>query len=179
MTIIEVIAAQTPVFIETIVPQDPTLITTTDFRSVPQGINLTASGNGDSYLADDGLYKTITASGASSLINTYTASTAIGGHIVVYQTDSGIDIASSNSVSHASRVIGVTNSAVEVNSNVPVTLSGELVEPTWAFNSGFPVFLSINGTLTQTPPTVGFILQVGVAISPTKLLISIKLPIIL
>ena len=49
--------------IEVIVPQNPTLITTTDFRSVPQGITLTASGNGSSYLSNDGTYKVISGGG--------------------------------------------------------------------------------------------------------------------
>lgn len=149
------------------------------FRSVPQGIDLTASGDGDNYLSDDGTYKPVSASSSNSVVGTYLASEAIGGHIVVYQTASGVAIASSSSVAHASRILGLTNSAVSLGANVPVTLSGELIEPTWTFTEGLPIYLSVNGTLTQTPPSSGFILQMGVAVSPTKVSVSIKLPIIL
>lgn len=179
MTIIEVITEEPQTIVEVITEQPLTPVEINSFRSVPVGINLTTSGDGDSYLSDDGTYKSISASSTNSVIGQYTASEAIGGHIVVYQTAGGVAIASSDSTSHANRILGITNSAVSLGANVPVTLSGELTEPTWTFTEGLPVYLSVNGTLTQTPPTSGFILQMGVAVSPTKISVSIKLPIIL
>jgi len=41
-----------------------------------------------------------------------------------------------------------------------------------------PVFLSTNGLLTQVAPITGFLLILGVPTAPTKLLISIKQPIV-
>ena len=164
----------------TVISQQPlTTEQVNSFRSVPQGINLTSSGDGDNYLSDDGTYKPVSASSSTSIVGSYTASEAIGGHIVVYQTSSGLAIASSSSVAHANRILGITNGAVTLGADTPVTLSGELIEPTWTFTEGLPVYLSVNGTLTQIPPVTGFILQMGVAVSPTKIAVSIKLPIIL
>jgi hypothetical protein len=44
---------------------------------------------------------------------------------------------------------------------------------------GDPLYLSINGVLTQTAPTTGFHQQVGIATTATRVLIGIKQPIIL
>lgn len=178
MTIIEVIS-QPPTQMVVASQQPITSEQVNSFRSVPQGIDLILSGSGYNYLSDDGTYKPVSASSSNSVVGNYLASEAIGGHIVVYQTASGLAIASSNSVVHASRILGLTNSAVASGFSVPVTLSGELTESTWTFTEGLPVYLSVNGTITQSIPSSGFILQMGVAVSPVKILVSIKLPIIL
>jgi hypothetical protein len=49
----------------TVISQQPlTTEQINSFRSVPQGINLTFSGDGTHYLADDGTYKGVVAAAA-------------------------------------------------------------------------------------------------------------------
>jgi len=79
--------------------------------------------------------------------------------------------ADNTNVTHANRVIGITQGAASIGANVTVQVSGEL--------SGFsglslgPVYLSTNGTLTQTIPTTGILQQLGIAINPTTIIIYI------
>lgn len=80
---------------------------------------------------------------------------------------------------HVSNVLGVSINAVTDNTYVTIRSSGFLEDAAWNWTSYEPVFLGANGALTQTPPTVGFLLIVATVISPTKLLINIKEPIVL
>lgn len=87
-TIVEVITQQPTVTVEIISQQALTTVETNSFRSVPLGVNLTASGNGLSYLSNDGTYKTVTVSqtnsdwnstsGVSQILNKPSLGTASG-----------------------------------------------------------------------------------------------------
>lgn len=86
MTIIEVITEEPQTIIEVITEQPLTPVEINSFRSVPVGINLTASGDGDNYLSDDGTYKPVSGSqvnsdwnsvsGVSQILNKPTLGTA-------------------------------------------------------------------------------------------------------
>lgn len=115
----------------------------------------------------------------SANVSLYTAAVSISGHTPVIATASGVIPASSSNVSHSSVVIGVSNGACIAGALCSVVTSGDIVEPSWSWIAGGAVYLSSNGTLTQTAPTTGFILQVGVAVLPTKIIVGIRLPIIL
>lgn len=100
----------------------------------------------------------------------------IGGHRVVKITPTGCDYADSSNISDLGKVIGMTDSAFSANTNVKIFTQKEITEPSWAWTLG-PVYLSTNGLLTQIIPTTGFIQQVGIALSSTKLLLSLQPPI--
>ena len=164
----------------TVISQQPlTTEQISSFRSVPQGINLTFSGDGTHYLADDGTYKSVVASAAPFISQTYLASENIGGHTVVIMTSGGIAKASSDTVPHASKVLGITYSSVTTGNSVQVVTAGDITEPTWSWVAGNAIYLSTNGTLTQTPPTSGFILQLGTALTATSMNLNLRFPIIL
>ena len=55
---------------------------------------------------------------------------------------------------------------------------GAIDEPSWSFSPG-PVFLGLNGALVQAPPASGFVLQIGTALSATRLVVERFSPIIL
>ena len=76
-------------------------------------------------------------------------------------------------------MLGITTGAAAAGDAINVQASGEMTEVSWNWTPGLPVFLGTNGLLTQTPPVSGFQLVLGVAISPTKLAINIKQPIVL
>jgi hypothetical protein len=117
------------------------------------------------------------ASGASYL--TYKASGAVSGHRAVRAIGGGLlGYADSNTVAHANSVLGISMNAASNGNDVNVQFSGEMVEPSWNWTPGLPVFCGVQGVLTQTPPSVGFQLVVAVAISATAVIVGIKFPII-
>lgn len=104
---------------------------------------------------------------------TVTASEPLGGHRVV--TMSGLYADSSNP-SHACFIAGITLQAVASGAPVEAQYIGELTESSWAWTPAEPVFLGGNGMLTHTAPDAGFILQIGIPITSTTLLIDIQQP---
>lgn len=86
----------------------------------------------------------------------------IGGHRVVTIFNGLSNYADNISNYHGQ--IALTMSAVESGNNFNAYISGILTEPTWNFIQG-PVYLSINGLLTQTLPTAGSIIMIGNALS--------------
>ena len=109
----------------------------------------------------------------------FTADEPLGGHQVVRISGLGrVQIASCADVAQAGYAIGVTMGAADLGADVPVMVIGEMIEPSWSFTLG-PVFLGLNGALVQAPPTTGFVLQVGTAIEPTRLIVALDEPYIL
>lgn len=81
--------------------------------------------------------------------------------------------ASTDSLSNAV-VVGLTSTAAIAGSAVSVRTAGIINDAAWSWTKG-PVFLGINGALTQTAPTGGSIaVQIGRAITATKLQIDIE-----
>lgn len=107
------------------------------------------------------------------------ASVDLSGHRVLRATPTGADYASSDDLTNANGVIGISTNAALAGSSVKVQTDGELTEPSWTWAVDQPIFNGINGTLTQVSPSVGYSLIVGVAIEPTRILISVKQPIVL
>lgn len=87
--------------------------------------------------------------------------------------------ASSTDVTHAALIIGVSLNSVTDLSNVNVRSLGFMEDNSWNWTPAQPLFVGNIGQLTQTPPAVGFSLIVATAITPTKIFINIKTPIIL
>lgn len=111
---------------------------------------------------------------------TFVASGPIGGHRAVRAMFARhAQYADHNDVAGASSILGITLHAAEAKAPINVAASGEIVEPSWAWVVDAPIFVGVAGVLTQAPPSTGFQLIVGVATSPTSMLVSIKQPIIL
>lgn len=111
---------------------------------------------------------------------TFTASGALGGHRAVRASFANRAVyADHDDVASASSVLGITLGAADDGTQVNVAASGEIIEPSWAWVVDKPIFVGVNGVLTQTPPPTGFLLVVGVATSATSMLVSIKQPIVL
>lgn len=111
---------------------------------------------------------------------TFLASGPLGGHRAVRATFARhAQYSDNDDVAGAASVLGITLHAADAEAPVNVAASGEIVEPSWAWAVDAPIFVGGAGVLTQVPPTTGFQLVVGVATSPTSMLVSIKQPIIL
>lgn len=74
-------------------------------------------------------------------------------------------------------LLGVTTTAAEANQPVLVQRLGAIDDAAWAWTPGVRVYLGAAGQLTQTPPDTGFDVLIGVALSPTRLLLNIQDPI--
>lgn len=146
-----VIYTEVEATVTTTVASDPTIITivTEGPQGAPGGMNITC-----------------------------TTEIALSGHRFIVLDDDMAVYADNTILDHAHRVVGMTTGASNEGS-VSVQTSGEHDEPTWAWTLGVPVFLGINGMLTQTPPSSGFSLVVGFPITATKLYIKIQQPLIL
>ncbi|TNC14901.1 hypothetical protein FF100_04820 [Methylobacterium terricola] len=109
----------------------------------------------------------------------FTAGEPIGGHKGVRIAAGGlVQLASSDDASQAGTVLGVSLAAADDGSGLDVAIIGEVTESSWSWAVG-PVFLGIGGALTQAPPASGFVQQIGKAIGPHSLVVSLSTPIVL
>lgn len=106
------------------------------------------------------------------------ANTDLSGHRAVLSENGQALYADSLSPAHAGRVVGVTTGAASQGTDVQVQSAGELQDDSFAFLPG-AIWLGPNGALTQIVPAQGFAQQLGVALSPTRLLIELGAPILL
>lgn len=104
-----------------------------------------------------------------------TAGTALSGHRAVVVAS---DIATYADSTTNPAATGITTGAVTNGSAVTVQTTGEMVEPSWNWSNG-SVYLGSTGLLTQTLPSSGAIVEIGIATAPTKLLIRLQPPIYL
>lgn len=120
---------------------------------------------------------------AGSISYTYQASTPVSGHKVVMLDGSGkLAYASSDNLDHAPRVIGITTNAASINNEVLVLGIGEVTEPSWNWQPNLPIYLGLDGALTQEQPvfpTNKFSMVVGFPITNIAVFFNIGHPIIL
>ena len=100
------------------------------------------------------------------------AATALGGHRAVRATSVGAVYADAYTLG-VSALLGITIHAALVGTPVTIRASGELNEPSWAWVDG-PVYLGAQGQLTQTPPIAAAVVEIGVAVTTTTLLVRIQ-----
>ena len=119
--------------------------------------------------------------GPSGLANLeYPAAIAISGNMVCTLNDSGQVIYADNTIlSHAIKVMGISCGGVSIGGTVYIQPDGAMTEPSWNWTLDLPIFLSVNGLMTQTPPSAGFSMIVGFPISSTSMIIVLHDPIIL
>ena len=104
----------------------------------------------------------------------FTSTEAISAPRVVYAGASGPALADKDTISQQDKIIGITTtSAAGSGETVTVTTEGKLEDPSFLFSIG-PIYLGTSGVITQTKPTSGLLLQLGVAISATQLHIRIE-----
>lgn len=114
---------------------------------------------------------------AEALVQACIAAATVGGHRAVRtQSDGRVLYANQTDTSKGFSVLGITlnsaieNGAVQVQRDGPITFSG------WSWAPDLPVFLGLNGELTQTPPATGVLIVIGNAATPTSITIRIGAP---
>lgn len=107
-----------------------------------------------------------------------TASRPLSGHRVVTPLEDGsLDYASNDNPGHLAAPLWVTATAAGTGGEIEFVVIGLMTEPSWSWTPG-PVYLGVNGVLTQTPPAApaaAFLAQVGFATSATSLFVD-RLP---
>lgn len=106
------------------------------------------------------------------------APVALSGQRAVYRAADGLRLASADQRSTID-VIGITTGAIAAGALGVAQTADEMTEPTWAWVPGLPVWLGLNGLLTQTVTTVGTQVELGIATAATKLIVRIQPPIYL
>lgn len=113
--------------------------------------------------------------GVSNLIITTVAETDLGGlRLVANGTQFGkVVYANNTDQTHKLNIVGVTQRAVLADEGVPVVTEGYMQDPSWNWARG-PLYVGLNGIMTQTPPIAGFIKIVGTAVDTDKIQIHLK-----
>lgn len=112
--------------------------------------------------------------GPSTTTLSKTAGETLSGHRVVIVGDDGLIYYADKGVdAHKHKVLGITTGAANSGATATIHSYGAITEPSWIWTMGLPVWLSTQGQLTQTPPTSGFILEIGFPLSATTLFVDI------
>lgn len=104
------------------------------------------------------------------------AGQALGGNRAVTVNSSGL-LVYPDLTSPDSRIYGITTHSAAAGELVTVQIAGTQTEPSWSWTTNLPVFVLIDGILSQIPPNSGQVLVVGYAQSPTKVFIDKQPPI--
>jgi hypothetical protein len=107
------------------------------------------------------------------------AAETIHGHRAVLALADGVHHASSDEVGHAPGVLGIAANSASPGDPVRVRTTGPMTEPSWAWTPGLPLYVGPDGVLVQSPPASGFIREIGLAVSPTSIVIRHMVPITL
>jgi len=101
----------------------------------------------------------------------------VEGYAVKINTLNQLERCSAFNAAHLNTLIGLAKQTGNIGSMVTVAEDEFMTNTSWTWIPNKPVFLGINGTLTQSLIGVLFVQQVGVALTPTKIVIRISQPI--
>lgn len=115
---------------------------------------------------------------------TFTATLDMSGNRMVVLDLSGsrsVLYADNTVASHALRVFGMTKTAAMMGDDVEIVRNIEIYEPSWSWIDGAPIYLGVEGLLTQAVPQAPalFSLCVGFATASNRMLIQVGSPIFL
>jgi hypothetical protein len=108
-----------------------------------------------------------------------TAATSISAGQVVALTATGAVLADPANPAHRWAAAAVAVSSALAGNQVRLTTSGRVSETSWAWTAGQPIYASTGGSLTQSPPSSGWLRIIGHAETPTSIWIQIHQPITL
>jgi hypothetical protein len=86
--------------------------------------------------------------------------------------------ASSNNLAHVNKIAGVLTTSVPEGYEVDAVAEGEVTNPSWTWDAGMVLYL--NGTtISQTPPTTGFVVKIGQALTTTMIYVHLSESVVL
>lgn len=89
-----------------------------------------------------------------------------------------VEYASADNISTASSVVGITIQSVNAGWPVNIKTAGDIDDSAWTWTAGLPIYLGLNGALTQDQNVGAVQLQLATAASTTKIIVGIKMPFI-
>lgn len=117
-------------------------------------VNITISGSGNTETAQ-----------TLENIATYKLLASINGKVELADKDKPI---------HAFNIMGMSVSSGSEGSTIFIQTGGTILNGNWSWNENSPLWLGNNGDITQTPPETGFLMQIGIALSPSKIILEIQ-----
>lgn len=166
-------------FVKTELPVRPVVQTDNDAETIlvrkgiiPRAYEPVALLEGEVLGKEGGVIKGV-AGGGSSGILTLNSGETLGGNRIVVSKDGDAFYSDPSVLVDGGKVVGITTTATNLDDPCLVQTSGIMTEGTWTWNEG-PVYNGSNGVLTQTAPISGFVLQIGIAVSATSILINIQ-----
>lgn len=112
------------------------------------------------------------AGGSAASTLTAVAGEALSGNRAVYIADDGKAYHADKNSATSIRTAGLTTGAVSLGATATIQVEGPYTEVTWSWTGNGVIWLSTTGQLTQTPPTTGYLVKVGVPAGPTQMLIE-------
>lgn len=100
------------------------------------------------------------------------AGEALSGHRAIAVVSGEAVYADKDTAGHRGLVRGVTTGAVSEGGTARIQVYGPLVEPSWTWTPGGPIYVGTSGALTQTVPTSGWLQQIAVADTATQIFID-------
>lgn len=97
--------------------------------------------------------------------------------IVTLDNPTDISLATSDGTCPQATAFGVSRTSGSIGDNVEVITSGVLYDSSLSFPVNAPLFLGLNGTITDTAPTTGYLTQIGTSGGPGLINININPPI--
>lgn len=112
--------------------------------------------------------------------NAYPAGASLSAlRVARLNADGELDYASSAVQAHAFTVLGLLTSAITTEESARVLQEGGFADESWTWTLGTPIWLGVDGVLTQTPPESGFLLQVAIPKTATSIEFEIQEPVML
>lgn len=104
----------------------------------------------------------------------YPAAMPLSALRAVWMTVDGLRYASANDPDSCDAVLGITANASAENSPASVRHFGRIADASWNWTQEAPVFLGLDGALTQTPDNALPLVKLGIAIDAQTLLVRIQ-----
>lgn len=101
----------------------------------------------------------------------------VEGYAVKVNALNQLERCSATNLADLNTLIGLAKQTGNIGDIIAVSEDEFMVNTAWAWQPKKPVFLGTDGTLTQSLIGVLFVQQVGVALTPTKIVIRISQPI--
>jgi hypothetical protein len=110
--------------------------------------------------------------GGATVINLLAGVNGVSGHRAIISEGGYAIHANCLDCSHADRVLGLSLHAAIPGAKVAVQATGEIIESSWDWEPGRPLYVTNDGLLSQTPPTEGWVSMFAIAIDSTRILIT-------
>lgn len=107
---------------------------------------------------------------------TRTAGETLGAHRAVFTVDGNVYYCDHTVEQSVLLYLGLTLNSAVLNEPVTVLRAGELEDPSFTFTAG-PIYMGLDGMLTQTIPETGYAFQLGYAESATKIVLDPQIPV--